>query len=304
MAQGSTMDAMSLAIDEAAVMLYGVSLAYKESGNCRLEANYAHQQAVDMIPLMLERNYAPRGWLGMILGTRIWFAFFDAETDDELSFEARVDGLAREIGERGKKRSEKSGGPAAMAEEEEGVPPGGAHDATQAPSAAASRVARHGGGFSPSLQMLPPSSPVHPQQLQVETNGGGFSELVSFFQEMQATAKLERGELEVRLAEAMSTRSQPEALDTPLLVALQECFERLHGAELLTEAELFVLEDAIADASDLRQATAPGLVTLEQVNSMPEHFAAIRKLLRMASTVETFGSSDSALARQLRRQFV
>ena len=32
------MDAMSDAIDYAAVVLYGVSLAYKESANCRLEA--------------------------------------------------------------------------------------------------------------------------------------------------------------------------------------------------------------------------------------------------------------------------
>ena len=34
-------------------MAYGVSLAYKESSNCRLEANYAHQQELDMIPLMI-----------------------------------------------------------------------------------------------------------------------------------------------------------------------------------------------------------------------------------------------------------
>jgi hypothetical protein len=33
--------AVSDAIEGADVMLYGVSLAYKESSNCRLEANYA-----------------------------------------------------------------------------------------------------------------------------------------------------------------------------------------------------------------------------------------------------------------------
>ena len=37
-------------------MLYGVSLAYKESSNCRLEANYAHQQELDMIPLMMTQG--------------------------------------------------------------------------------------------------------------------------------------------------------------------------------------------------------------------------------------------------------
>ena len=38
--KGSPMDAMSDAIEGADVMLYGVSLAYKESANCRLEASW------------------------------------------------------------------------------------------------------------------------------------------------------------------------------------------------------------------------------------------------------------------------
>ena len=62
--KGSTMDAMSDAVDEAEVMLYGVSLVYKESGNCRLESNYAHQQGVDMIPLMMQKDYNAKGWCG------------------------------------------------------------------------------------------------------------------------------------------------------------------------------------------------------------------------------------------------
>ena len=35
---------MSDAVEGAEVMLYGVSRGYKESANCRLEANYGHQQ--------------------------------------------------------------------------------------------------------------------------------------------------------------------------------------------------------------------------------------------------------------------
>eukprot|EP01043_Picozoa_sp_COSAG02_P020380 COSAG02_NODE_1004_length_15275_cov_11.955917_14_plen_62_part_00 len=46
------------------VMLYAVSLAYKESANCRMEANYGLQQEVDQIPLMVEKGYKPKGWLG------------------------------------------------------------------------------------------------------------------------------------------------------------------------------------------------------------------------------------------------
>ena len=60
------------AIDSASVVLYGISAAYKVSANCRLEANYAHQQKKRMLPMMLQEGYNPTGWLGMFLGTRLW----------------------------------------------------------------------------------------------------------------------------------------------------------------------------------------------------------------------------------------
>ena len=72
--QGSTVEAMSAAIEDAAVVVYGISKAYKESTNCRLEAQYAHQQEKEMVPLMMEEEYRPNGWLGMLLGVRLWYA--------------------------------------------------------------------------------------------------------------------------------------------------------------------------------------------------------------------------------------
>eukprot|EP01046_Picozoa_sp_COSAG06_P038210 COSAG06_NODE_4390_length_4307_cov_3.484553_6_plen_88_part_00 len=42
------------------------------------EANYGHQQELDMIPLMMQKDYSPKGWLGLILGTRMWYATFPA----------------------------------------------------------------------------------------------------------------------------------------------------------------------------------------------------------------------------------
>ena len=32
------------------------------TSQCRLEANYAHQQELDMIPLMMQKDYKPQGW--------------------------------------------------------------------------------------------------------------------------------------------------------------------------------------------------------------------------------------------------
>ena len=49
--KGSTIDSMSEAVDGAEVVLFGVSLDYKESANCRLEANYAMEMQLDMIPV-------------------------------------------------------------------------------------------------------------------------------------------------------------------------------------------------------------------------------------------------------------
>ena len=99
--KGSTLVAMSEAVDHSEVILYGVSTKYKESGNCRLEANYAYQLGIEMVPLMMEASYKARGWLGMLLGTRMWYSFVDAEQDDDAAFEKRIDSLLREVGNRG-----------------------------------------------------------------------------------------------------------------------------------------------------------------------------------------------------------
>ncbi len=75
----------------------------KESANCRLELNYGQQNDhVDLIPLMMEANYRPRGWLGLIMGTRLYYKFFGKQLEEESAFEGQMDMLVREIGDRGK----------------------------------------------------------------------------------------------------------------------------------------------------------------------------------------------------------
>ena len=44
---------------------------------------YAHQSGVQMIPVMLEDNWQPNGWLGMLLGTRLWYGFIGSALDDD-----------------------------------------------------------------------------------------------------------------------------------------------------------------------------------------------------------------------------
>lgn len=99
--QGSTIEAMSLAVENAAVVVYGISRAYKESVNCRLEAQYAFQQDKDMVPLMLEDGYRATGWLGMLLGVRLWYAFYGKVLASESAFEDKIKELCRELADRG-----------------------------------------------------------------------------------------------------------------------------------------------------------------------------------------------------------
>eukprot|EP01047_Picozoa_sp_COSAG01_P027718 COSAG01_NODE_1837_length_9083_cov_143.534617_2_plen_1123_part_00 len=100
--QGSTVEAMADAVECAAVMCYGISRAYKESTNCRLEAQYAFQREKDMVPLMVEEGYRADGWLGMLLGTRLYYVFFGSTLSSDAAFEGKMEELCRELGERGK----------------------------------------------------------------------------------------------------------------------------------------------------------------------------------------------------------
>jgi hypothetical protein len=95
---GSTVDAMADAIDHSYAVIYGISLAYKESANCRLEAMYAHQAKVKMIPMLLHENYTAKGWLGMLLGTQLWYGFFGSTLTAEGEFDKRIQELCRALG--------------------------------------------------------------------------------------------------------------------------------------------------------------------------------------------------------------
>ena len=73
---------MADAIDNASCVVIFVSRAYKESANCRLEANYAHSCAKDGLKLlyvMCEEDYTTvsseriTGWLGLLIGQELWY---------------------------------------------------------------------------------------------------------------------------------------------------------------------------------------------------------------------------------------
>jgi hypothetical protein len=100
--KGATVDTMALAVEGSEVVMIGVSRAYKESSNCRMEAQYALQKKKPLIPLMLTQGYEADGWLGLMLGTSMWYAFYGETLSSESAFESRIEALCREIGSRGR----------------------------------------------------------------------------------------------------------------------------------------------------------------------------------------------------------
>jgi len=93
---GSTLEAMATAIDHSALILICFSQRYKESPNCRMEAEYTLQQRKSLIPVKFQDQYNPDGWLGMTIGTKLWFDFSKVDV-----FDKSIEGLIKELERKG-----------------------------------------------------------------------------------------------------------------------------------------------------------------------------------------------------------
>eukprot|EP01052_Picozoa_sp_SAG31_P018536 SAG31_NODE_1317_length_8836_cov_3.151311_1_plen_650_part_00 len=84
--QGSTLSGMAEAVEGAYAVCIVLSPQYKESGACRTEADYAYTLKKHTIPLMATANYKPDGWLGILVGSKLWYNFYD-----QTQFEKQID---------------------------------------------------------------------------------------------------------------------------------------------------------------------------------------------------------------------
>ncbi|ESO86097.1 hypothetical protein LOTGIDRAFT_79355, partial [Lottia gigantea] len=80
------LQAMANAIEGATVVVICMSQKYKD------KAEYAFQLRRPIIPLIMERGYRPDGWLGFILGAKLFYDF-----SGKYSFESRMDGLIKAV---------------------------------------------------------------------------------------------------------------------------------------------------------------------------------------------------------------
>ncbi|KAL8606719.1 hypothetical protein ACOMHN_018753 [Nucella lapillus] len=105
---GSTLQAMAEAVEKAEAVLMCMSSRYKDSPNCRTEAEYAFQLMRPIIPLLMERSYQPDGWLGILKGSKLFFDF-----SGKYPYEKKIEDLVKELGHRGRIETVEVDGPIA-----------------------------------------------------------------------------------------------------------------------------------------------------------------------------------------------
>ena len=143
-----------------------------------------------------------------------------------------------------------------------------------------------------------------------------FKEMREDANEIRRGAIAERDELEAKMEQRLQQQraehraemdqlraelvKQKELVSAEQLVALQARLESLHSAQLLTDDELFALEDLCADFLEM-QTAAGGVLTPEVAHSSPASAAA--RLAKLVGVSEGL-ASDAAFARQARRKFV
>jgi hypothetical protein len=94
---GSTLEAMAHAIEQSDLVLICMSQKYKDSPNCRLEGEYCVNSKIKFLPLMMQPNYKPDGWLGITLGSKLYYDF-----TNESNWDAKLDQLVKAMGNLGK----------------------------------------------------------------------------------------------------------------------------------------------------------------------------------------------------------
>ena len=115
----------------------------------------------------------------------------------------------------------------------------------------------------------------------------------------EAEAKIEakmEAKLEQQRREMERLAAPQEAISAQQIEALTTRLEALHAAKLLSDDELFAVEDCVADFVEARASCE--VVTMEIVNAN----RAIGKVHKLVALGEAMGG-DAMFARQLRRKF-
>ncbi len=94
---GSTLESMAAAVEQSAVVLICFTEKYKLSASCRTEAEYTYKLQKPIIPLRLQEEYDPDGWLGIMIGTKLYVDFSMSD-----ALEENLKKLQQLLGDRGR----------------------------------------------------------------------------------------------------------------------------------------------------------------------------------------------------------
>ncbi|CAM4892765.1 unnamed protein product [Rotaria socialis] len=104
---GNVMDAMAQAIEQSNTVIMCMSEQYRKSNYCRAEAQYAFQRERKIVPILLQKQYKPDGWLLFIIGQLLYVDFNKYEFSramqmlhKELKVEFMIETDAKAVGEK------------------------------------------------------------------------------------------------------------------------------------------------------------------------------------------------------------
>ena len=281
------------------------------------------------------------------MGTRFWYAMWNANDDDDAAFERRINPLVKEIGDRCKvvtaKARQQLHEPAPAPTPAPTLPAGQAQKLTTAAGAhGITSSSLHTQLREQEASKGPAVTTVHQMPSAANSmSSGSFAEMAAFFREERAQFREERAQFEAKLdaqraqfeAKLDAERAQCDAkldaqrqawearLETQrqelekacaakLEAQRQSCelrfehcralearelrlqarFEDLHASKLLSDDELYILENLVVDNLEESAIASEG----------GECHSIVGSLVRLSERV----ASDAGLARQLRRKYI
>ncbi|XP_070554354.1 uncharacterized protein [Ptychodera flava] len=94
---GSTVEAMAGAVQGSDVVLICMSQEYQDSNPCRSEAIYSYKRNKDYIPILVQSNFRPDGWLDFLVSDKL---YYDFSTNEKM--EEHFPKFMEELGHRGR----------------------------------------------------------------------------------------------------------------------------------------------------------------------------------------------------------
>eukprot|EP01043_Picozoa_sp_COSAG02_P058077 COSAG02_NODE_7167_length_3141_cov_3.358317_2_plen_267_part_00 len=243
------------------------------------------------------------------------YPFYSEAVETDVAFMKQVDAVCRELGESGKPKAPSAchmaeGVPpsarAAHARSPASVPdsaPAPAPTPALAPAAALTSAADR--NFTPSMERQYSQSPAVVQRSADDASILGIlleqQRLMHERSEAKADklleeAKADNQEMQQQLKDIEAKLMLQEVVTMSQVAALEQRLEALHTTKLLSDEELYALEDVVADFFEAKAAC--GIVTMQVANAN-HAVGTLHKLVVLSEGV----SKDGTLARQLRRKF-